>query len=79
VWLTAAQALAVFNIRKAVDESGREIEPLFEPTTGIISRLAPYKASIKPRSAEHEALICQAETLYPWEQSDAAELSEIKV
>jgi len=79
VWLTIARALAVFNISKGLDESGREIEPVIDASPGIISRPGPYKASFKPRSAQHEALIRQAETLYPWEQSDSHELADIEV
>ncbi|KAI0394745.1 cytochrome P450 oxidoreductase OrdA-like protein [Xylariaceae sp. FL0594] len=79
VWLTIARALAVFEIGKGVDELGREMEPVVNPTTGTVSRPGPYQASIKPRSALHEALIRQAETLYPWEPSESHELRDIVV
>ncbi|KAI1175969.1 cytochrome protein [Nemania sp. FL0916] len=76
-WLTIARALAVFNISKGVDDSGREIEQAIQFEPGLVSRVAPFKATIKPRSPQHEALICQVEELYPWEQSDAGELEDI--
>lgn len=36
VWLTVASVLAAFNIKKAVDEYGRTIEPSGEYTPGLI-------------------------------------------
>ncbi|KAI0438879.1 cytochrome protein [Xylaria telfairii] len=77
VWLTIAHSLAVFNISKGLDESGREIEANARFTPGVISRLEPFKATIKPRSAQHEALIRQVEEFHPWEKSNADELQKI--
>ncbi|KAI1202017.1 cytochrome protein [Nemania serpens] len=76
-WLTIARAVAVFNISKGVDENGHEIEQTIKYVSGIITRVEPFKATIKPRSPQHEALIRQAEELYPWEQSNAGELEDI--
>ncbi|KAF8841329.1 cytochrome P450 [Paxillus ammoniavirescens] len=59
VWLMCAQALAVFDISKCV-ENGVEITPEFKLVGGIIVHQAPFKCSIKPRSPEAEALIRQA-------------------
>ncbi|KAI3326720.1 cytochrome P450 oxidoreductase OrdA-like protein [Xylariaceae sp. AK1471] len=79
VWLTIAQSLAVFNISKGLDENGVEIEPTVHFTPGLISRPEPFKATIKPRSSQHEALIRQVETLHPWEKSNADELGNIVI
>ncbi|KAI0189210.1 putative cytochrome P450 oxidoreductase [Xylaria flabelliformis] len=76
-WLTIAQSLAVFNISKGLDESGIEIEPIPRPTPGAISRLEPFKATIKPRSPQHEFLIRQVEELHPWEAGSADELRRL--
>ncbi|KAI0408983.1 cytochrome protein [Xylaria palmicola] len=73
-WLTIAQSLAVFNIGKGLDESGREIEEAAKFTPGIVLRVEPFKATIKPRSPQHAALIRQVEELYPWEKSNAEDL-----
>ncbi|KAI1348904.1 cytochrome protein [Xylaria sp. FL0043] len=74
VWLTIVRSLAVFDISKGLDENGCEIEPTVKFTPGIISRPEEFKATIKPRSRQHEALIRQVEELHPWEESGAAEL-----
>ncbi|KAK5634643.1 hypothetical protein RRF57_010356 [Xylaria bambusicola] len=79
VWLTIVRSLAVFNISKGLDENGREIEPTMKFTPGLISRPEDFKATIKPRSAQHEALIRQLEELHPWEESDAAEIRNMKI
>ncbi|KAI1179236.1 cytochrome protein [Nemania sp. FL0916] len=79
VWLMIARSLAVFDISKGLDENGREIEPTVQFMPGIISRAAPFKATIKPRSPQHEALIRQVEEIYPWEKGDSDKLSEIVI
>ncbi|KAI0521821.1 cytochrome protein [Xylaria bambusicola] len=79
VWLTIVRSLAVFNISKGLDENGRETEPNVQFLPGLISRPADFKATIKPRSPEHEALIRQLEELHPWEESNAAEIREMKI
>ncbi|KIJ97415.1 hypothetical protein K443DRAFT_133869 [Laccaria amethystina LaAM-08-1] len=57
LWLVAASILATFNITKALDESGKEVEPGLEYITGLIMRPAPFKCTIKPRSQETADLI----------------------
>ena len=46
VWITIASVLAVYNIRKAVDEDGNPIEPTTEYTTGLI-RYVPVLAGTR--------------------------------
>lgn len=79
IWLTIARSLAVFNITKGLDENGREIEPHVKFTSGLVSGVEPFKATIKPRSPAHEALIRQVEELHPWEAGDADELDKIVI
>ncbi|KAI1433867.1 cytochrome P450 oxidoreductase OrdA-like protein [Xylaria sp. CBS 124048] len=79
IWLTIAQSLAVFDIRKPLDEQGVEIEPpTTDPTvlfsTGAISHPKPFIAMVKPRSELHAELIKEAESLYPWEKGNVDEL-----
>ncbi|GAP89566.1 putative cytochrome P450 oxidoreductase [Rosellinia necatrix] len=76
VWLTISRSLAVFDIRKSLDESGREVEPHVGFSPGLVSRIEPFQATIKPRSAKHEALIRQLEEIHPWEKSNADEIGE---
>jgi hypothetical protein len=76
VYLSIAQSLTVFDIGKAV-ENGVEVEvkPEFQP--GVISHPVPWKFQIKPRSAEHEALILSVEQEHPWEKNDAPALEKL--
>lgn len=76
-WVTIARALAVFDIGKGVDEYGHEIEQTIKHVPGLVTRVEPFKATFKPRSPQHEALIRQSEELYPWEQGDASKLEGI--
>ncbi|KIJ61751.1 hypothetical protein HYDPIDRAFT_115569 [Hydnomerulius pinastri MD-312] len=58
VWLMCAQVLAAFDISKCI-ENGVEITPEHDLVGETIVHQAPFKCSIKPRSAEVEALIRQ--------------------
>jgi len=51
-----AQALAAFDISKCI-ESGVEITPKVDLVGETICHQAPFKCSIRPRSAEARALI----------------------
>ncbi|KAJ5306504.1 hypothetical protein N7508_005519 [Penicillium antarcticum] len=72
VYLSAAQSLAVFNIRPIDGQKGKNVRPEFKP--GVVSHPTPWKFQIEPRSASHEALI---EQVNPWEQSHAPELERL--
>lgn len=37
VWLAVASILATYDISKAVDENGREIEPVDDCVSGIVA------------------------------------------
>ena len=76
VFLTVAQALAVFNISKPI-ENGVTQDPPLKFLPGVISHPAPFKVSIRPRSAAHEQLIRELERQYPWEKSDAESLPSV--
>ncbi|KAE8353225.1 cytochrome P450 [Aspergillus coremiiformis] len=78
IYINIAQCLTVFNIsNKIVD--GKEIEPRMQFRPGLISQPEPYEVSVKPRSSMHEGLIRALEMDFPWEESHAAELNNIKV
>ncbi|KAI0033056.1 cytochrome P450 [Vararia minispora EC-137] len=57
VWLTVACLLAVFEIRHARDETGREVEVVEEYIDGLVSYPAPFRCEIKPRSEAARALV----------------------
>jgi Cytochrome P450. len=71
LYLSIAQSLAVFSISKAVDQTGKEIDPVVSPQPGIVCHPGPFRTTIKPRSERHEALIRSIEQIHPWKESDA--------
>jgi cytochrome P450 len=77
LFLNVAQSLAVFNIDKPVVH-GKVVEPAVKFTSGVVSHPEPYKADIKPRSAQHEALIRGVEETHPWQESDSKVLESMK-
>ncbi|KAJ6472593.1 cytochrome P450 [Mycena sanguinolenta] len=57
LWIVVASILSTFNIKKAIGEDGREIEPTQEYSPGVISTPLPFKCSITPRSPQAVAVI----------------------
>lgn len=76
IFMTCVRFLAVFNMRKAVGEDGKEIDVVVDGTPGLISHPADYAYSITPRSDKHVELVRAAERAHPWEESDAPSLSK---
>ncbi|OQU95549.1 hypothetical protein CLAIMM_01735 [Cladophialophora immunda] len=73
---TISGFLAVFDVRKCV-ENGKEVDPVVDFDTGIISHPRPFKCDIKPRSASHEKLIRSVEIDHPSpEHGDAQYLAD---
>ncbi|KAI0394539.1 putative cytochrome P450 oxidoreductase OrdA-like protein [Xylariaceae sp. FL0594] len=75
LFLTVAQSLAVFDIGGGSGSGSKGLKPEFQP--GVVSHPAPFKTSVKPRSASHEILIKKLEDLYPWKQSDGRVLERM--
>ncbi|KAG8420630.1 hypothetical protein J3459_010888 [Metarhizium acridum] len=71
LFLTIAQFLAVFDISKALDDEGKEIEPVVASRLGLIDHPAPFPYKITPRSAKHASLIRSNEMGFPGKESDA--------
>ncbi|KIX99846.1 uncharacterized protein Z520_04482 [Fonsecaea multimorphosa CBS 102226] len=61
---TISGFLAVFDVRKCV-ENGKEIDPVVDFASGIISHPKPFRCDILPRSASHEKLIRSVEVDHP--------------
>jgi len=57
IFLTIAHTLAVFDIGRAVEESGKSIDVQLEPQPGAICHPKAFKYSISPRSEKHAELI----------------------
>ncbi|KIJ62861.1 hypothetical protein HYDPIDRAFT_30007 [Hydnomerulius pinastri MD-312] len=62
VWIAMVSILAVFNIGKAKDEQGRDIDVIPEFKSGTPSRPKPYSFSITPRSPRTAGLAQDAES-----------------
>ncbi|KAH0580683.1 hypothetical protein H2248_002170 [Termitomyces sp. 'cryptogamus'] len=62
VWLLISSIMATFNIRKARDEQGNEIDVDDSYTSGLVSHKTPHSCSITPRSGETPKLIIEANT-----------------
>ncbi|KAF8874360.1 cytochrome P450 [Infundibulicybe gibba] len=60
LFLNIASILACFNISKAVDEDGKEVEPSVGWTTGDTTHLLPFKCRISSRSNDTATLIKSA-------------------
>ncbi|KAF7372855.1 Cytochrome P450 [Mycena sanguinolenta] len=52
LWIVVASILSTFNINKAIEEDGGEIEPTHEYSPGFLSTPFPFKCSITPRSPQ---------------------------
>ncbi|TFK53779.1 cytochrome P450 [Heliocybe sulcata] len=57
IWAAIALILAVFDIAKAKDENGRDIEIAEAYTDAIVSHPLPFACSIKPRTRGAESLV----------------------
>lgn len=78
LFITIAQALAVFKIEKLV-ENGKVVEPEIAFEAGVVSHPVPYRTSVTPRSEEAVRLVREAEAEFPWVESDAGVLKGIRV
>jgi cytochrome P450 len=77
IYLNIVQTLAIFNIGKAVDKDGKEIEIDVKPGPGILTHLTSFDVQVKPRSAKHVELIRQLERQFSPESSDAGLLDSV--
>jgi len=59
-WGIASSMIASFNISKALDSNGKEINVPLEFTHGFVRHPKPFKCSIKARSPELASLISHA-------------------
>ncbi|KAF9478585.1 cytochrome P450 [Pholiota conissans] len=59
-WAIAANIVAAFDISKALDERGNDMNSSYGFTTGFVRHPKPFKCTIKPRSSNLTNLISQA-------------------
>ncbi|RDB27681.1 hypothetical protein Hypma_003239 [Hypsizygus marmoreus] len=74
MFLLMSMFLSVFDLAKAVDADGREIEPQWEFGSGTVSHVKPFPFTIKARSADAEALIRTVFDDYPPPPTNAGDL-----
>lgn len=72
IFLTVSQTLAVFNISKAVDDQGMEIEVKLEATPGVVNHPVDFPYKITPRNAKKANIVRAIEIEHPQEESDAS-------
>jgi hypothetical protein len=65
------QSLAVFDIRKAVDGSGKTIEPEHTFGSGIISHPGRFDVQMTPRTGQTRGLVETVVREHPFQESDA--------
>ncbi|KLO15926.1 cytochrome P450 oxidoreductase OrdA-like protein [Schizopora paradoxa] len=73
-----SMTLAAFNITKAKDAAGNEIDAKSEWLPGLISRPKEFVCSITPRSSKAEALVRSIEEEHPVDKNDAETLSNVQ-
>ncbi|KAJ6548518.1 cytochrome P450 [Mycena capillaripes] len=60
IWINVAKAVAGLTITRALDSSGKEIDPVAETTDGIISHPVPFRCTVAPRSQQIMQLVLEA-------------------
>ncbi|KAF8987615.1 cytochrome P450 [Cyathus striatus] len=61
LWIVMASILATMDIRRALDDNGKEIDPEIELITGLASHPKPFPCTIKPRDEVSKNMIKQAQ------------------
>ena len=72
LFITAAHMLAMFDVRKALDENGDEVDFTHRHLPGLTGRPAPFPYRIVPRSARHAEIIRGLEGHFAMEGDDDA-------
>jgi len=63
LWLLIVSMVAILNIKKAVDEKGDVIEPVYTFENSVFRIPTPFKCDIRPRSEEALLVIKQLEKI----------------
>ncbi|KAF3767438.1 putative cytochrome P450 oxidoreductase [Cryphonectria parasitica EP155] len=78
IFLVIAKALAVLDVSKALDEEGKEIEPVFgHQSSGIVAHALPFSVSIAPRSEAHAELVRELAVEHPLGQGDSKSVESL--
>jgi len=79
LFVAFSMVLAVFNISKARDTTGKFIEPEVEYLPGVVSHPKKFQCSITPRSDAAATLIKTVMNERAYDQDDSANLPESKI
>jgi len=77
MFIAIAMTAVVFNVSKAKDEFGQDIEPIVEYTSGLISHPKPFKCSLSPRSEHAIALVRSVVEEHPFVEGDSEILESL--
>jgi cytochrome P450 len=72
VFITIAQTLATFQIGKARDAQGNEIEARLEAVPGMVNRPKEFSFKVAPRSVHHAELLRRIGAEHPFEEGDSS-------
>jgi hypothetical protein len=72
LFLTFAQSLAAFDIRKMRDGSGGVVEPVHTFESGIISHPGSFEVKVLSRNEQAAELVETVVRDHPWVESDAS-------
>ncbi|KAM0319659.1 hypothetical protein ACHAPQ_010255 [Fusarium lateritium] len=76
LFITISRLLSAFDIKKAVNEHGDDIEPEISVMPGMVARIHNYPYDIRPRSEKYINMIRRVQVEHPWEEGDARFLGE---
>lgn len=79
LYLTFAQSLAVFKIKKDVDDNEHVIEPKHIFGDGVIAHPGAFNVRIEPRTNQSGDLIEKVVKERPWKESDARHIHRARV
>ncbi|KAI5118225.1 hypothetical protein M0805_000721 [Coniferiporia weirii] len=77
LFLSIAMTTSSFNITRERDPFGKEVDPVYEYCSGIISHPSPFKCIIEPRDAQAVSLVRSVLEEHPFESGDADVLKSI--
>ena len=63
LWIALASMIAAFDVRKAKDEFGKEVEPEVVYDNSVFSTMKPFRYEIAPRSAQAVRVVREARGL----------------
>jgi cytochrome P450 len=79
LYLTFAQSLAAFDIKKAADKDGHIVQPEHTFAAGVIAYPGDFDVQIAPRTAQSKDLIEAVLKEHPWEEGDSQYIRKAEV